>query len=262
MTPELFHRCQDWFEKYAAGFAGADGALPPMQQLKLEHTRRVAADARAIAAEAGWDVGAVELAAATGLLHDAGRFSQYAEFRTFEDRRSVNHAERSLAVVEQAGIPAWLAPDEAAILRDAIRLHNRPAIPADISAASRPFVELVRDADKLDIFYIFDDALSNDRLSLYPEIVLHVRLEGSPSPAVIAAFFKREPVHYHAIQTVSDFLIVQLLWLHELHFRPTLRRVADREVITRLGRHLPPFPERDAVLTLSRRVLAERLSGH
>ncbi|MFA5203089.1 MAG: HD domain-containing protein [Lentisphaeria bacterium] len=261
MTSELFRRCQDWFERYAAEFAGANGTLPPMQQLKLEHTRRVAAEARGIAAEAGWDAGAVELAAATGLLHDAGRFSQYAEFRTFEDRRSVNHAERSLAVVEAAGIPSWLAPDEAAILRDAIRLHNRPALPADTPAASRPFAELLRDADKLDIFYVFEDALANDRLSLYPEIVLHVRLEGPPSPAVLEAFFKREPVHYPAIQAVSDFLIVQLLWLEELRFRPALQRVAGRGIIDRLARHLPPFPERDAVIALCRRGLAERLSS-
>lgn len=261
MNPLLLQSLYAWFRDYAARFAEADGSLHPMQELKLAHSLRVAANARTIAEGLGWDAPACLLGEACGLLHDAGRFSQYAEFRTFEDRRSVNHAVRSHEVLCAAGVlDALPAPDRAALL-DAVRFHNGHTVPAALTPASAAFVHLVRDADKLDIFYVFNDAIRHRKLDLYPEITLHVELDGPPSPEVIAAVRARQPIAYAQIRSLVDFLLVQLVWIYELHYIPSLRLARERQVIEQLRGHLPPTDElRELAAAVAR--FAEERTGY
>ena len=44
------------------------------------------------------------LAQTMALLHDIGRFEQYAKYRTFVDKDSVNHAELSVKVIDSNNI--------------------------------------------------------------------------------------------------------------------------------------------------------------
>ena len=243
MTAALLQSLYAWFRAYAAGFAGPDGRLHPLQQLKLDHSLRVTANAREIAAALDWDEPDRLLGEACGLLHDAGRFSQFAEFRTFADRRSVNHAARGHDVLCTAGALEALSASDRSLVLDAVRFHNAPVVPADLAPARARFVHLVRDADKIDIFHVFDDAIRNHKLDLYPEITLQVDLAGPPSAEVIAAVQARRPVNYAQIRSLTDFLLVQLLWMYELHYAPSLRLVRERQIVQALCRHLPATPD-------------------
>ena len=43
-------------------------------------------------------------ARAAALLHDAGRFQQYAEYKTFSDALSEDHAELGVKVIQNSGL--------------------------------------------------------------------------------------------------------------------------------------------------------------
>ena len=259
MNRQTFEKLREWFTTYAKRFAEADGTLHPMQQLKLAHSLRVAKNARLIAEGLAWDAPKIALAEIIGLLHDTGRFPQFAEFRTFNDGLSVNHAEKSCAVLEQER-PLDLLPErERTIVLDAIRLHNRKELPVEIAPDIRPFAELIRDADKLDIFFVFDDAIRNDKLSLYPEISMQMSLTGPPSPAMLNAHRCREPVPYSVLQSLADFLLLQLLWIYDINHLSSLRLVLERNVIRSLEQHLPTTPEVTAAIRAAEAFVQDRL---
>ena len=129
-TLQSLHR---WFRGYAGSFAEADGRLHPMQELKLEHSLRVAANARTIAEGLGWPPPARVLGEACGLLHDVGRFSQLQRFKTVVDRHSVNHAEHSAEVIEHEKVLDECADGTRRRVLAAVRHHNRLELPPDLT---------------------------------------------------------------------------------------------------------------------------------
>jgi putative nucleotidyltransferase with HDIG domain len=261
MTAADLQYLHTWFTAYTAGFAGPAGQLSAMQQLKLDHSLRVATVARAIAVGSRWPDADTGLAEAAGLLHDVGRFSQYAEFRTFVDRNSINHAERGGDVLIQTRVLERFPQAMQDALGLAVRLHNRKALPAELPAAVRPFAQMVRDADKLDIMYLFDQAIRQDQLSLYPEIALGVDLAGPPSPAILAALRERRPADYREIRSLADFLLVQLLWVYDFGFPAALRILHERKLIRALAEHLPADRDVCALVDAAEEYLEQKIAA-
>lgn len=75
---QIEERWRDYVDRFRT-----DGTLHPMHQLKLEHSIRVSADARAIAEGMSWPEEEVNLAEGVGLLHDTARFPQFKMMRIF-----------------------------------------------------------------------------------------------------------------------------------------------------------------------------------
>lgn len=141
----------------------------PLIRLKIEHTLRVAALTERYAVAVGSDAGDAALAWFHGLLHDIGRFEQVRRFGTFVDSRSVDHAELSADILFREGLidrfpTAGLPADWRQITEPVIRLHNKLALPEGLDARTRRFAELLRDADKTDIFRVIASVPYEDRL--------------------------------------------------------------------------------------------------
>ena len=127
--------------------------------LKIEHTYHVAENALVIAEDLGLPGEDVDLAWFLGLLHDIGRFEQLRQYGTFLDARSVDHAEFGADILfkdglidefDKYGLPAdWLVLSEVAI-----REHNKLAVREGIDSRTRMFCDILRDADKVDIFRV------------------------------------------------------------------------------------------------------------
>ncbi|MDO9542003.1 MAG: HD domain-containing protein, partial [Kiritimatiellia bacterium] len=83
-----------WFEEYVHQFTGPDGDLPAMLKLKLDHSRRVAANTADIGQDLGFDAGDTRTAIILGLFHDIGRFTQFVNHQTFRDEHSFDHGLR------------------------------------------------------------------------------------------------------------------------------------------------------------------------
>jgi len=104
----------------------------------------VAAEARSLATELGWDNGDQNTAEALGWLRDTGRFSQMAEFGTFRDAQSVNHALRGHQVLSQVGILRQCSAKRARQILDSVLHHNVLRVPDDVHPDSVAFVRLIR----------------------------------------------------------------------------------------------------------------------
>jgi len=252
MNPSQLLQIRHWFEEYAGNFlAGADG-LRPLFELKRVHSCRVAGITRALARRLDWTAEEVRAAEAMGWLHDIGRFTQLAEFKTLDDRRSVHHGRRSCEVIEQSGLLVESSDGERKAILDGILHHNQPAIAEGLPPLSLRFAKLIRDADKVDILWHVQHEVRSGMVDRHPEIILGVdRTSRAVNPEVLAEIRTGRPGSYQHIRTLSDFFLIQLSWVYDLNYAATFDLLAVHGTMKTLVDHLPDTPEvNEAVGTL------------
>ena len=140
----------------------------PMIRHKVEHTLRVAGNCERIAVSLRMDDGDVAFAWFLGLLHDIGRFEQVRRYGTFVDSVSVDHAEFGADLLFREGLihdypVGELSADRLSLLETAIRQHNKLALPEGLNEKTRCFCDLIRDADKADIFRVVTELSFEER---------------------------------------------------------------------------------------------------
>ena len=216
-----------------------------MMEFKLGHTARVAMFARVIAERSDVSKPRANLAEAGGWLHDVGRFSQWTEFGSYRDRDSVDHAARGHDVITQHA-PLHIVPQpQRDQLLTSVALHNRLTLPATLDAASRELCQIVRDADKLDIFdvvygHLCDGSLGDvvPRLSSAPEV----------NPDILDEIRTTHRASYVNVRTHADFVLISIAWAYGLAFRPTAEMACQKDVLARLMPFLPDTPDVRAVV--------------
>ncbi|MCL2104365.1 MAG: HD domain-containing protein [Kiritimatiellaeota bacterium] len=211
-------------------FRGPTGALPRLLMHKEEHSLRVAMEAQRVMIGEGWDKFARHLGDAAALMHDTARYLQFHAFGTFRDSESFDHAEAAVGIIQQQGWLVEMTEEEQYSVLTAIRLHNKPEVPPSVTGFAADLSHIVRDADKLDIFLILEQAVNNGTLAQHPEIALGgLPMEGAPTPEVVEAVCARQPVNYAAIRVFADFVLIQVGWLNGgLHFKTSARLVQER----------------------------------
>lgn len=239
MASNGIHNLENRFHDYVGTFRAHAGELHPMLQLKYDHSLRVAREARDIASDLGWQAPEIRMAELIGLLHDVGRFSQYQEFRTYFDPHSVDHANRGFEVLSGSGWLAGLPPDESHLVLESVRLHSRHHLPDDLTENVLRFVNLVRDADKLDIFRILNDAIEKEALQDNPGIIWNLPRDVPPSPVIIEDLRQHRQAKYENVKSQADFCLLQLCWIYDLNYAPTRKKVAERGLVDRIARTIP-----------------------
>lgn len=238
MTSEQLLTLTHWFQDFTQHYAQA-GELHTLLKLKVKHTQRVARDARDIASDLGWPQEHVRAGEALGWLHDIGRFPQFQRYQTFNDAKSFNHGSRAWAITKKQGWVNGLPEVERDGILQGILWHNAKDIPSDITDDIRPWVQLIRDADKLDIFNVVAKEIKADGFKSLSQMYPHVKLDGPVNPVIIENFRHGRTSSYQQIQTLNDFLLIQLAWVYDIHFAPTFKRILDRDILAYLIERLP-----------------------
>jgi len=220
------------YRAYVDTYRGADGVLPKMLQLKLDHTLHVVEDARRIMSGEGWPEDLRVVGEACALLHDAGRYSQLHEFGTFQDSKSIDHAARGVEVIKKEHWLDELPSEEREAVLTAVAVHNKRDVPVSLPHVTADWAHLVRDADKLDIFRVLEEAITDGSLEENPEIAWGLQVKGAPSPNVVEAIRNGCSVSYTWIKTLSDFVLIQVGWLNGgFHYRTALQVARARGVL-------------------------------
>jgi len=238
MKPEQLKEIRQWFAGYVQTFANHDGH-GSSYQLKIEHSQRVAQEMRRLAQAINGLMVDVNMAEAIGWLHDIGRFSQFQEFGTFHDAQSINHGERGRQILKQLEILSALSPDEQHCMFDAVQYHNTKTLPAHLENPSLPWVKLIRDADKLDIFHIVHESLVRDGFQDLPKMLPQVKLDGPINPIIINQINHDHTCSINEVKSLTDFLLLQLSWVYDINYVPTFQQIAHRHIVTNLSEHLP-----------------------
>lgn len=226
---------------------------------KLAHTREVSSIAAVIATELGMPRADVLLAEAAGLLHDIGRFPQYAQYKTFNDRVSVNHGVLGAKVLLESRMLTGLSNREQDIVMLAVKFHNAYAVPPAMEAEAARFTRIVRDADKLDIWHVVIGYLSG--VEQYQSVAIGLGLQETPgySPDALEAVLSGKLVRMADLKNLNDLKLVQLAWAYDLNFEPSIRMLAERGYIDQLARLLPETEEIARAVDVVRTYIRGRL---
>jgi len=239
MTNETLTTIKQWFKSYIRDFTEPDGQLHELLQHKVHHSCRVAQDARGLAIDLGWAPGDIPLAEALGWLHDIGRFTQFKEYRTFHDAESFDHGERAWKILQQESVLSEVSESERARILMGVRWHNAKDIPQDLNDEFLPSVQLIRDADKLDIFHVVKKRIQNDGFQAIAKMFPHVKLDGPVNPEVVEDFQMCRSSDFAKIKSLNDFLIMALGWIYDINYAPTFQKIVDRNFLSTLTDPLP-----------------------
>ena len=219
-------QAETWMRDYMKSFYNEDEDIQKAIRMKEDHTARVRQIARELAEHLGLSTEDILLAELMGLLHDVGRFRQFTVYRTFVDALSEDHASLGLRVIEDEKLIDTLSPEDRECVRFAIAVHNKKEIAPTEDARCLGFAKLLRDADKLDIYYVLLPFLAP------PDG------EGV-SPDFVGKFLAAEQVDYTQIRTGDDRKLVRLMWAYDVNFAWTLRHIVERDYLEKIVRCLP-----------------------
>jgi hypothetical protein len=261
MDNESITQYRAWFSRFVQEHATRNEQDQRNIRLKEEHTTRVCANARRIAAGLGLNVQATALAEVIALFHDVGRFPQYVLYRTFEDSRSVNHAVLGAKVLLERNVLRGLPVRERSLIVRTVALHNVFILPSRLDVEVRLYAEIVRDADKLDIWRVFIK-LSDREAADWPSAAgLGLPDTREYSTEVLASLERREMVRLTSLRTLNDFRLLQLAWIYDLNFAPSLRMVIERSIIEQLAASIPQTNEISRAVGNLRNYVNERLDA-
>ncbi len=235
----LEERWRTYVDRFRTG-----GVLEPMHQLKLEHSVRVSADAREIAAGMEWPGDEMNLAEIVGLLHDTARFPQFQKYRTFADADSVDHGDLGFQTLEKEGLLAGLADEPRELILHSVRYHNKKHLPDELTEHEERHLRLIRDADRLDIFFICWHAIHTGHIHDHPEIAMGIDFEGPPTDAVLDQFERGESIGYSSMRSMVDRFVLQLSWIHDMSYAATKRIVRERGILEKFIDVLPVKTDR------------------
>jgi hypothetical protein len=232
-----YYKC--WYKDYANSFHTTDEDSWKNLALKIDHTDYVQKHIVAIARELSLSEREVMLAETVALFHDLGRFRQYSVYRTFEDRKSMNHGLLGAITLIDNNVLKVLPGHEQQLVLQTIKFHNAFAIPNIFDDYSILFLKMIRDADKLDIFRVFIEYYESSPENRASETAFGLPDTEEYSEIVIARLNKRHTASYRSLRTENDFKLLKLSWIYGLHFDYAFTVVQENEYIRRISEKLP-----------------------
>jgi HD superfamily phosphohydrolase YqeK len=212
------------FKKYISNY----NPEHPRVALKISHIGRVTENCKMIAEYLGLSDEEVKLAQLIGLFHDIGRFEQIRIADTFSDKDSgVNHAELSNNVLFEDGLIRNFITDDSydKIIKTAVYNHNRAFIDPNISEKEMLFSKIIRDADKLDIFYV-------TTFEPFPTFFWHKGFnQDEINSIVLSQVEQKSLVDYTCIKNNADQITIFYAYVFDLYFDITLQIVKENKYL-------------------------------
>ncbi len=191
-------------------------------ELKRLHTFKVREAALTVAGAEGFSGEEKICASYAALAHDFGRFEQFRRYRTFYDRKSVNHAELGVTIMRRLGEPSGLPAEFRETVYRIVLRHNQRRLEEVADPFERRISMLIRDADKIDILRVLSVEYRNCRDNR--KAAYELKNEPVISAGVRKYVESGSAVPYAELRTVPDFVVNVAGWINDLNF-PTSRRL-------------------------------------
>ncbi|NHM26701.1 HD domain-containing protein [Desulfofundulus sp. TPOSR] len=260
MQRKQLQALEDWFNQYVKGFYHDDPDVQAGIRLKEEHTKRVREKILRIGSSLNLGPEDLYLAETIALLHDIGRFKQFALYHTFNDRRSENHALLGIRELERTGVLAALAEEERKLITRSIEYHNLCTLPPDLPDRLSLLARLIRDADKLDILEMFTASL--DRKNDKPEAQQISGLPDTPgySPVLVRNLLQEQLCYYDDMKNFNDRKLLMLSWIYDINFPRSLSEIARNGYVEKIVARLPKTEEVQKVYEHLQAYIVRRLA--
>lgn len=237
MNKNIYQQLESWFFDYTESYLKMPNADVENVLLKKQHTLRVCANMKLLTECFIPEVQFLGLT--TALFHDIGRFEQLRIYNTFSDFKSEDHASMGVRILKELGILKKLEPEHIEVILTAINNHNKAQIECGLSDQTRLICELIRDADKLDIWQVVIEYYKDGREKDNPALVHNLPKGSDVSLTVFDAIKNREVIPYHLLQSIIDFKLLQMAWIYDINSSKTHELIQSRSYLEAIAKTLP-----------------------
>ncbi len=212
---------QKFFENYTAQFNMSEWAFG----YKHDHTLRVMDLCGDIAHSLKMSKEDIELAKLVGLFHDIGRFEQWREGESFNDRKTFDHGARGVEILKQFHIIDNHPQKE--LIFAAVNNHNKRVIDPKIEDKHvLRFCKIVRDADKLDIINsVIDGRIQQEKF---------IVKQKSYSPEALQFFKNHQTIDRKVCPSEADRALTSLSLFFDINSEFSKQYIREHQLITKL----------------------------
>lgn len=204
-------------------------------ELKYEHTLRVRQNIAKLSLYMNFDDNSMLISEIIGLLHDIGRFKQYRLYKSFSDSNTKSHATLSVEMINEYKLLNDLKLEDQELIKMAIEYHNHILLPKSLEKRLYKFSTLIRDADKLDAFYLETLELESRKYNLG-----ELSVEHNFSKKIIEDLRQERQVDFSNIKYKYDRILGILGLIFNLEYSETLKIVKENEYVEKLINKIPP----------------------
>lgn len=250
-----------WFDQYMERFLCGNESFRHNIGIKLDHTRRVCREIVDLATSLGLSSEQIAFSELLALLHDIGRFEQYERYGTFVDRKSEDHAELGIRILEKNRVLSRWETRRRALIERCVANHNRLRIPDGENEECLFYSRLLRDADKLDIWRVVTEYYLDSGRRRNSVMELDTTESTEISTEVANAVWDGRLSDSKHVRTSTDYKVLQMSWIFDINFPPTFQLVDERKYLEKIRDVLP---SNEMTAELYRRVrcfLDARLEG-
>lgn len=220
-------KAKERFASYVSDYDMNDAKI----SLKAVHTYKVAELCETIATSLALGEEERFIAWMCGLLHDIGRFEQVTRYNTFVDSESIDHALLSTQILfGEEGITTGILrnfieiTDYDDILYKTILYHSAYHIPDDLTEQEKMYCNILRDADKIDIFRVNLETPMEEIYNTTTEELYNSEV----TPEVLLAFMEHHAVLRSLKKTPVDHVVGHMALFFELVY-PRSRELALKQ---------------------------------
>ena len=205
-----------------------------MQNKRIEnkyfHSFRVMEEAEKIAKSLNLSEEDIELAKLIGLLHDIGRFEQAKVYNNFRDDKTIDHGDLGVKILQKENYIRNFIKEEKydKIIYKAIQNHNKYKIEQGLKDKELLHAKIIRDADKLDIFYEGSEIFWTTKEEIEKINKSDITIN------VWEMFSQRKIVDRTITLTPADGIINFISFIYDINFNYTYNEIKKQNYINRI----------------------------
>ena len=191
--------------------------------LKKNHTLRVVSLCEEIARELKLSQEEIELVKLCGLLHDIGIFEQINRYDSYDDLVTLDHGDVGEMILKKDKLINRFSKDNHNTILRAVKYHNKYRVPNTLSEKNKLFVNITRDADKIDI------------LNLIVKGEISIKTNNTKmSNKIYKGFFNKKMLKNKDITTPADEIASKLAFIYDLNFKESYKIVKNKDYVNKI----------------------------
>ena len=209
---------------------------------KYEHTLRVKDNCKKIAKALNLSLEDTNLLVLIGYLHDIGRFLQMKRYNSIVDSKTIDHADLGVDILFKDNLIRKFIDDNKYdnIIYKAVKYHNKMNLNYELTSKEKLFCKAIRDADKLDIFYVatYDNNIKDFYILPY--------VEGAKlNPKVKEDFDSHRLVDLRNRKTAIDKLANILAFIYDLNLDASKKTITENTIDNVINTFIKTFNVKD-----------------
>jgi hypothetical protein len=246
---ELISTLRSAFNEYVIPFKSTPYNLDPMIGKTIIHSAKVVENILILAEYLELSENEKAVAEIAAQFHDIGRL-----WLLLPENSRVeisDHADASIEYLKTNKSFLQLDEPTQTIILEVIKNHNKPDLPKKDGEAVLFYVKLLRDADKLDSWRATSEYITRKggKPNMVTELIISEK--SVVTPAFCKIIIEGGIPSKSDIVTFNDFIIFQMSWIFDLHFKKSFQILNQRQYM----RHLyDSLPKNDNVIEIYRMI--------